>query len=37
MVECERVAGGRWLWLSVGGRWEVECERVAVGGGCAGV
>ena len=29
MVECERVAGGRWLWWSVRG-WQV-------GGGCAGV
>ena len=29
VVECERVAGGRWLWWSVRG-WQV-------GGGCGGV
>ena len=29
MVVCERVAGGRWLWLSVRG-WQVGC-------GCGGV
>ena len=33
VVECERVAGGKWLWWSVRG-WQVgvavvECERVA--------